>query len=389
MSATLIEADARSLAMLPDEFVQTVITSPPYFGLRDYGTARWEGGDPACDHRQQLGGEGQVERKAKYQCRNADVHQYRGVCQKCGAARVDAQIGLEPSPDAYVQTLVQVFREVRRVLKDNGVLFLNLGDSYYNCSPVRTSSTGAFEKTWNPANAKRAGGLRRYPDVDDGSGLKMKDLIGIPWRVAFALQADGWYLRSDIIWAKPNPMPESVTDRPTKAHEYLFLLTKSSSYYYDAQAVAEPVSDNMAWRAARGHTRGANGKLDRSRGDAATLRGESAKVILSGTRNRRTVWTVNTQPYKGAHFATFPEALVELCVLAGSKRGDLVLDPFCGSGTVGAVCEKHGRDFIGLDINPAYIELAKARIEKAGGFVSCLRGQQQQQPAVQEGVQIP
>ena len=288
----LIQADARAIP-LADGCVQCVVTSPPYFGLRDYGTA--------------------------------------------------AQIGLEPTPDAYVQQIVAVFREVRRVLKNDGVLWLNLGDSY-----AGAANSGGINKN-DGGPAVRVVGLSAKPG-------KPKDLLGIPWRVAFALQSDGWYLRSDVIWHKPNPMPESVTDRPTKAHEYLFLLTKSERYYYDANAVKEPVlaPDHLTRTAMNGL---GNGEL-----------GKGARFGTPDPlgRNRRSVWTVPTMPYSGAHFATMPEKLVEPCILAGSRLGDRVLDPFMGSGTVGAVAERLGRRWVGLDLNPAYHRLAKQRTAQRG-----------------------
>ena len=308
----IIRADARYLPLV-DGCVDCCVTSPPYWGLRDYG--------------------------------NPD------------------QIGLEPTPDAYVQNIVAVFRDVWRVLKNDGTLWLNLGDSY----AARGGAHGWRDDNQTGVGAKRthlAGGGDKSARVAP-EGLKPKDLIGIPWRVAFALQADGWYLRADIIWHKPNPMPESVTDRPTKAHEYLFLLAKSERYYYDAAAVRENCSDDMQRRAAAGHTRGGSGKLDASRQDAATLRGDHAKVIsVDAGRNKRSVWAVATMPYSGAHFATMPEKLVEPCILAGCRPGGLVLDPFIGSGTVGAVAERLGRRWVGTDLS--YHDLAKKRTSQRG-----------------------
>ncbi len=310
----LIQADARHIP-LADGCVQCVVTSPPYFGLRDYGTAN--------------------------------------------------QIGLEPTPDAFVAALVGVFREVWRVLKDDGTVWLNLGDSYAAGKAGRTDyGTGDPTSTLGPSRNGLPGNTRPGPVIlrSAPEGLKPKDLVGIPWRVAFALQADGWYLRSDVIWHKPNPMPESVTDRPTKAHEYLFLLTKSERYFYDAAAIKEPVTADMARRAEAGHTRG-QGKVDASRNDATTVR---PALIEGADRNKRSVWTVPTMPYAGAHFATMPEKLVEPCILAGSRLGDRVLDPFMGSGTVGAVAERLGRRWVGLDLNLAYHQLAKKRTAQRG-----------------------
>lgn len=286
-----------SLQLMPEQSVQCCITSPPYWGLRDYGH--------------------------------------------------DGQIGLEATPDAYVAEMVAVFREVRRVLKDDGTLWLNLGDSYASQGGAQVDGTkqtkGSQNGAWN--------GQSRRPSL----GCKAKDLVGIPWRVAFALQADGWYLRQDIIWSKPNPMPESVTDRCTKAHEYVFLLTKSGRYYYDAKAVCEPATNKSCGNIQP--TKGAR------TGDVKhQTKGNLHMIGAAEHRNRRSVWSIATQPYSGAHFAVMPEALVEPCLLAGSRPGDLVLDPFTGSGTVGAVAIGHGRSFIGCELNPAYIDLARQRI---------------------------
>lgn len=290
----LIQSDVLAgLATLADGSARCCVTSPPYWGLRDYGHA--------------------------------------------------GQLGLEATPEAYVAKMVGVFREVRRVLSDDGTLWLNLGDSY-------ASSGGERAYGSSDGDVGRGPGTRRH-DVP-ASGLKPKDLVGIPWRVAFALQADGWYLRSDIIWHKPNPMPESVTDRPTKAHEYLFLLTKSAKYYYDHKAVAE-AANPANHRNSPGVRRTAPGTQDH----AGFKDGRHFK-----TRNRRSVWTITPKPFKGAHFAVMPEALVEPCILAGSAESDLVLDPFVGSGTVGVVALRHGRDFVGTELNPDYAAMARKRI---------------------------
>jgi DNA modification methylase len=243
--------------------------------------------------------------------------------------------------------MVAVFREVRRVLKDDGVLWLNLGDSYAgNNSRASNNGRAGF------------GNEREGVFTKTGEGLKTKDLVGIPWRVAFALQADGWYLRQDIIWHKPNPMPESVTDRCTKAHEYLFLLTKSAKYYFDNEAIKEP-------SAQLGKTNirfGGNKYGDSNDPKHATKSGN--EYTDNGTRNRRSVWTIPTKPFKGAHFAVMPEALVEPCILASSREGDTVLDPFLGSGTVGLVAQRHNRRWVGCELNPEYAKIAETRISK-------------------------
>jgi DNA modification methylase len=292
------------LKTLPDSSIHCCVTSPPYWGLRDYGH--------------------------------------------------DGQIGLESTPEAYVARMVEVFREVRRVLRDDGTLWLNLGDSYANNGVKDASAVGGFTGARIHAGSKGTMDSRPRSIPD---GLKPKDLVGIPWRVAFALQADGWYLRQDIIWHKPNPMPESVRDRCTKAHEYVFLLTKSPRYYYDANAISETAKGGSGvrkrstnFKKAGSHRLGNHGKgLD--------------EIICNGTRNRRSVWTITPNPYKGAHFAVMPPDLVEPCIKAGCPVGGTVLDPFAGSGTTLAVAIKLGRNSIGIELNAEYIELARARIQ--------------------------
>jgi DNA modification methylase len=296
VTTRILCGDSREmLATLPDGSVQTCVTSPPYFGLRDYG--------------------------------------------------VDGQIGLEPTVEEFVENLVDVFRGVRRVLKDDGTLWLNLGDSY------------AANRGYQVTDGKHIDvGNNMGMKVPDG--LKPKDLIGIPWRVAFALQQDGWYLRQDIIWSKPNPMPESVRDRCTKAHEYLFLLSKAPRYYYDAEAIAEPVTASTIERLSQ-PTLDTQAGSDRVPGKT---NGAMKAVGEMDTRNKRSVWTVTTQPISEAHFATFPPKLIEPCILAGSRPGDTVLDPFSGSGTSGLVADRLGRDSILIELNPDYAEMARRRI---------------------------
>lgn len=285
MYKILIGDALEQLKTIESGTVNTCVTSPPYYGLRDYG--------------------------------------------------VDGQIGLEETPEQYISKLVAVFSEVKRVLRDDGTLWVNIGDSY----------------------AAQRGGTSSI-------GLKHKDLIGIPWMLAFALRADGWYLRQDIIWAKPNPMPESVKDRCTKSHEYIFLLSKSPKYYYDAKAIKEPVSEISLKRAEYGWD------CDRPSTKNASLGGDGIHTEKMGTRfvnpdgrNKRDVWTVTTKPFKGAHFAVFPPDLIEPCILAGCPADGLVLDPFTGSGTTGVVSLKNGRNFIGIELNPAYAQLAEERIK--------------------------
>ena len=266
-SIKLLTGDSRyALGSFPSDYFQCCVTSPPYWGLRDYD--------------------------------------------------MEGQIGAEDIVDVYLDDLVTIFREVKRTLKSDGTLWLNIGDSY-------TSGN----RTWRDSDKKNAArGMAYRPPTPEG--LKPKDLIGIPWRIALALQQDGWYLRSDIIWHKPNCQPESVKDRPTRSHEYIFLFSKSEKYFYDSEAILEPCHDSR------------------------------------GTRNRRSVWSINTVPYKGAHFAVFPKELVRLCVLAGSKPDSYILDPFSGSGTVAEVCVENNRNCVGIELNPNYIKLAQERLSK-------------------------
>ncbi len=350
------------LAALPDDSVHCVVTSPPYWGLRDYGLppSVW-GGGPMCLHswgagiRQHRGGppgKGAMLLGGRSVCgeheKVKDIDS-GALCEDCGAWR--GQLGLEPTPQAFVEHLVQVLREVRRVLRPDGTLWLNLGDSYAASSTSghhRGKGAPAFNGHGRPQTPREYENPPRFPPAP---GLKPKDLVGIPWRVAFALQADGWWLRSDIIWAKPNPMPESVTDRPTKAHEYLFLLAKSESYHYDADAIMDRATGRSSGR--RAHDKAGVGA-------GFEIRSGFVKdgTVERQSRNRRTVWTIATEPTPDAHFATFPKRLVEPCILAGCPPRGVVLDPFGGSGTVGRVAEDHGRGWLLFDLSPAYAKIA-------------------------------
>lgn len=325
----LLQANALQIP-LADESVHCVVCSPPYWGLRDYGTATWEGGEAGCDH------QGPPKRtQAGFNVRYFGVEYaedkqgelrtpFHDVCGKCGARRIDAQLGLERMPEEYVEKLVAVFREVRRVLREDGVAFVNLGDSYASVPGLNNSNLAKWAKENARGGGHRAGG-EDTPRHRVPPGLKPKDLVGIPWRVAFALRADGWWLRSDIVWAKPNPMPESVTDRPTRAHEYVFLLTKSARYFWDQEAAKETSAGTGGGSFSQ--------KTHSGRRSAISGGPESGRPPENGTRNLRSVWTIATQPYKGAHFATFPEKLVEPCVRAGtSERG--------ACGTCGASWER-------------------------------------------------
>ena len=328
MSYTILQGDClETMRTLPDCSVQCVVTSPPYFGLRDYQTATWEGGDSGCDHKPLVKPRSTRARNGLtggIEYMSAQEPVYGALCGKCGARRIDSQIGLEDTPDAYVAKLVDVFREVRRVLRDDGIVFLNLGDSYNGSGS--TGSLNGIQGTNEGSHKKQSTNV---------SGLKPKDLIGIPWMVAFALRADGWWLRSEIIWHKRVPMPESVRDRPTKAHEQVFLLAKSAKYYYDQDAIREPQLQSSLERLRRGW----NG--DKKRGWPGTARNNfdrymgktEAEIEALKGANKRSVWSLNPEPSGISHFAVMPTKLVEPCILAGSKVGDTVLDPFAGSGT--------------------------------------------------------
>jgi len=399
------------------------------YGLRDYGTAKWEGGDPNCDHNPQKPDGGDRSDRTLPLGRGGV---YQTVCGKCGAIRIDEQIGLEQTPDEYIANLVEVFRECKRILRDDGTLWVNIGDSYNGSAPNQSGQNGYNDGRENRDKRYSTGGV---------NGLKPKDLIGIPWMLAFALRADGWYLRQDIIWAKPNPMPESVKDRCTKSHEYIFLLSKSARYYYDNDAVREPLAastlndiriDCMSGRPnKKAHELVKNGTHG-SGGIGDPTKKRSELINLAG-RNKRDVWTVTTKPYKGAHYATFNPELIKPCILAGApetccakcgapyerivektgtnasnekgiaemiakgvprttanlyvtkERGNsittgyrptcncnagtssgIVFDPFVGSGTTVATAIQLGRKGIGIDLSFKYLqENAKARVESA------------------------
>lgn len=334
-----------TLKTIPDESVDCCITSPPYYGLRDYGTGTWVGGDPNCPHRRTskysektITGHAQEELRG-----NVGDAIYKTVCPLCGAIREDKQIGLEETPEEYINRLVQVFREVKRVLKPEGTLWVNIGDSYNG------------NKTGNTEVNKHKGAVTDSFKKKIWDGAKQKDLIGIPWMLAFALRNDGWYLRQDIIWHKPNPMPESVKDRCTKSHEYIFLLSKSPNYYFDYEAIQEPANSIHSGT----RVFGANDQVGTMRGDIGNTFSDN------GLRNKRDVWSVIPSHYKEAHFATFPEELVTPMLLAGCPKNGIVLDPFMGSGTTGAVAILNKRHYIGCELNKAYIEMANKRIADA------------------------
>jgi DNA modification methylase len=357
LTVRILIGDCRErLRELPDASVHCCVTSPPYFGLRDYG--------------------------------------------------VEGQMGLEPTPDEFVAGMVEVFREVRRVLRDDGTLWLNIGDSYAGSWGAQGRGGAPSDSSTLKGNGHSGGGpkvkslskvqIAAHPQKASNTGsirqkgLKPKDLIGIPWMLAFALRADGWYLRQDIIWSKPNPMPESVKDRCTKAHEYLFLLSKGPRYYFDQAAIAEPLAPASIARLAQdvesqdgservpGKT---NGAMKAVRGRPGGRKPEQFDSLVSGkgrsgvgeglaARNKRSVWEVTTQPFGEAHFATFPPQLIEPCILAGCPKGGVVLDPFGGAGTTGLVADRLQRDAILIELNPEYAEIARKRLQGDGGMFS-------------------
>jgi DNA modification methylase len=330
----------KGLKKLADNSVHCVVTSPPYWGLRDYNHA--------------------------------------------------GQIGLEKNPGEYVEKMIRVFSEVRRALRPDGTLWLNMGDCYNSKTNQKGISFRRDRKAVLPNKAKRmsrgsgrwGGGSSHVPN------LKTKDLIGMPWRLAFALQEDGWYLRADIIWAKPNPMPESVTDRPTKSHEYIFMMTKSAQYFYDAEAIKEDVTGNAhsrgnginpkaripsGWDTGPGQHNDKQGRYENKKVKVKQNESFSGSIKdLVQKRNKRSVWHILTQAYPQAHFATFPEELPEICIKAGCPTDGVVLDPFCGSGTTGEVAVKLGRKFIGIDLNKNYLELARQRTRQRIGIFACV-----------------
>ena len=331
---------------------QTCITSPPYYGLRDYGTAKWEGGDPDCEHSISMPTKWNDPKRGTKVLRPEVGHRggSSSNCHICGAKRIDEQLGLEDTPEEYINNMVEVFRCVWDVLEDDGTLWVNIGDSYCNSNGFARASPEYQREGRNnmPANDRKLDKLH-------ATGLKTKDLIGIPWMLAFALRADGWYLRQDIVWSKPNPMPESVQDRCTKAHEYIFLLSKSHKYHFDHVAIKEPLKGEPETR-----DKNAEGyQADYSKGDRFS-KGERV-FGADGMANKRSVWTVNTKPYSGAHFAVFPTELIEPCILAGAPLGGIVLDPFMGSGTTAQVAQDLGRQYIGCELNPEYGKLQKKR----------------------------
>jgi DNA modification methylase len=426
MGIKILKGDClETLKSLDEQSINTCVTSPPYWGLRDYGTGEWVGGDPDCLHKSakknadKTGGfTGKRIRKIGGSENNKYL-KHKKNCPDCGATRKDNQLGMEDTPEEFVENLVRVFKEVKRVLRDDGTVWLNLGDSYYNYRPGKGQSLSK-QSVSNTDQDLPQDCARRGNKI---AGLKEKDLVGIPWRVAFALQADGWYLRQDIIWHKPNPMPESVRDRCTKSHEYIFLLSKNPKYYYDNEAIKEDsVYHGKDKRSDKGNIR-----YEGKRTNNKDTKAQQSFVTINPKKNKRSVWTITTKPYKAAHFATFPTELIEPCVLAGcpeeicvdcgkpykrvmqkpkqleiernkrsglddrkvggvldkynrenppidlglqkqcdcetnETKGGTVLDPFGGSGTTGVVASKHNRNAVLCELNEGYIDIAEKRL---------------------------
>ena len=353
-----------TLKSIADESVDCCITSPPYYGLRDYGTGEWVGGKPDCPHRRlsKFSENTATRHKQEELIGNVGDAIYKTVCPLCGAVREDKQIGLEETPEEYIERLVAVFREVKRILKPEGTLWVNIGDSYWGSGSRGYDFTGKLtEASKVQAGSKGTENLSNIPKLvgTTDTGIKNKDLIGIPWLLAFALRSDGWYLRQDIIWHKPNPMPESVKDRCTKSHEYIFLLSKSPKYYFDYEAIQEEAITGETTR-----DKSAEGYQADYPNGARFSEGEHV-YGKDGKRNKRDVWSVIPSHYKEAHFATFPEELVTPMILAGCPKDGTVLDPFMGSGTTGAVAKLNRRHYIGCELNEAYIEMANRRIADA------------------------
>ena len=338
---TLILGDScEKLQELPDESVDCCITSPPYYGLRDYGTGTWIGGDPNCPHyRTSKTGENTQTGHKRMSDKGEAVADaiYKSVCPLCGAVRVDKQIGLEETPEEYIEKLVNVFREVKRILKQDGTLWVNIGDSY------NTGPSGSIHSKKQQTNV---GSCNMTYTKKLINSCKPKDLIGIPWMFAFALRNDGWYLRQDIIWKKPNPMPESVKDRFTKSHEYIFLFSKSSKYYFDIDATME---SSVTYK---------------DKPKIANLFGEQIVDRKEyKLKHKRDVWDIGINSNTVDHYATYPTEIVENCILSGCKPNGVVLDPFNGSGTTGIVANWLERDYIGIELSKKYCDLTKERFD--------------------------
>jgi len=365
---------------MDDESVQCCITSPPYYALRNYGTRPviWDGvlncnheWITTCRPQTKLGNEGYTDPKHKTLADITKRSPEGQFCTKCGAW--SGSLGAEPTPELYIQHLTQIFHEVKRVLKKDGTLWLNIGDSYAGSG--KAGNNKEYQK-----KHKEFGKISKHEERFGLSGivpegLKPKDLIGIPWMLAFALRADGWYLRCDIIWHKPNCMPESVKDRPTRSHEYIFLMSKSRKYYYDTDAIREPCICIEKKPRPSGMERNAKKYRDKVKygGGGSGFKGHSGIYKADGSllnhpkgKNKRSIWTVNTKPFKGAHFAVFPPELIKPCILAGSREQDIVIDPFGGSGTTAIESSKLNRKSIIIELKDDYIDITNKRLQDEG-----------------------
>ena len=360
------------LKTLPDKSVQCCVTSPPYFNLRDYQTGRWEGGDPSCPHARL----GKCSPKCNTGQKNPGMLSgdgiYKSICPKCGAKRIDQQIGLEETPSEYVSKMVEVFREVRRVLKDDGTFWLNIGDTYSTHGSGSKKHPHNF-KTAEVASDNGIGTLKK--SSPSTLGLPEKSLLGVPWKLAFALQDDGWLLRQDIIFAKNNCLPESTKDRFTRSHEYIFLLTKQGKYYFDHKAVMEEAAyDGRKDTILKKSGKYENGEfLPNVNAHSFHAKGhERWPNVINGVRmrNKRSVWNINTAQFKGSHFAVMPWKLADTCILAGSKEGDWVLDPFSGAATTGIAAFGRLRNYIGIELNPKFLEMSRNRLITADPIFS-------------------
>ena len=370
----LVGNNMEKLKEIEYESVDCIVSSPPYFGLRDYGTGTWEGGDPNCPHKRltKISKDTATGHAGMYEQGHVVGDAiYKQTCPECGAKRIDEQFGLEETLEEYIEKTVLLFEELRRVLKPQGTVWWNIGDSYAN----KSSAWGGRGKNSILNETGLEDKQRRNTVVPDG--LKAKDLMMIPSRVAIALSENGWYLRSEIIWHKPNPMPESVKDRPTSAHEKIYLFAKNKKYYYDADAIRVPQKQDSIARAGRDVWK--NNKIDT--GNYSIPNVDSAKKLNQKVRdtvaegkipmaNKRNVWTVTTKPFRGAHFAVFPPDLIEPCIKAGCPKGGTVLDPFGGSGTTGLVANNLGRNAILIELNEEYVKIAKKRLGEDLGLFS-------------------
>ncbi len=354
LNEILVGDALEKLKELPSESVNMCVTSPPYFGLRDYGTAKWVGGDQNCNHKSAkeksrydyvVNSKKQIVKRGKS---GTDAPRWKNICPDCGAIRVDNQIGLEDTPGAYIERLVGVFDEVKRVLRKDGSLWVNIGDSY-NSHSTGNGNVGGIEGKRKNKEDNLAMNFKR-PKVKD------KSLIGIPFRFALKMLEHGWILRNTIIWHKLNCMPSSASDRFTVDFEYLFFFVKNKKYYFKQQF--EPIAESSL----------KDKRLDKGREEHVGksergIYGMNATVIKSKGRNKRTVWTITTKPFKGSHFAVYPENLIWTPIDAGCPEKGVILDPFFGSGTTGVVALKQGKKFIGIELNPNYVKLAKERLK--------------------------